>query len=81
MAEWEDGRPKLHEGVNTWIWATSPSKAKDLIGDNADKVDDAIDAAGDFVDDKTDDKYADHVDTAQEKAKDLLGGGDDAGTA
>ena len=52
------------------------NKAKDLLGDNSDKVHDAVEKAGDVVDEKTDGKYADHVDTAQEKAKDLLGGGD-----
>ncbi len=53
------------------------NKAKDFIADNPDKVEQAVDKAGDLVDDKTEGKYADQVDTAQEKAKDFLGGLDD----
>ncbi|CAJ1579986.1 antitoxin [[Mycobacterium] wendilense] len=48
-------------------------KAKDLLGKNADKVGDAIDKAGDFVDNKTGGKYAQHVDKAQDAAKDAVG--------
>lgn len=47
-------------------------KAKDLLGKNADKVGGAIDKAGDFVDKKTDGKYAEHVDKAQDAAKDAV---------
>lgn len=49
-------------------------KAKDLITDNADKVDDGIDKAADLVDDKTGGKYSDQIDTAAEKLKDVLPG-------
>jgi uncharacterized protein YjbJ (UPF0337 family) len=44
-------------------------KAKDLIGKNAEKVEQAIDKAGDFVDDKTSGKFKDAVDKAQDVAK------------
>ena len=54
-------------------------KAKSMLFQNKDKVEDAIDKAGDAVDKKTGGKYADQVDTAQEKAKDILEKGD--GTA
>jgi hypothetical protein len=45
-------------------------KAKDTLGANKDKIDDAVDAAGDRVDEKTGGKYAEHVDKAQNAAKD-----------
>ncbi len=48
-------------------------KAKDLIEGNEDKVEAGIDAAADFVDDKTGGKHTDKIDTAAEKAKDLIG--------
>jgi uncharacterized protein YjbJ (UPF0337 family) len=44
-------------------------KVKDLLSKNKDKVDTAIDKAGDIVDQKTQGKYAQHVDKAQEAAK------------
>ncbi len=44
-------------------------KAKDLLSQNADKVDAAIDKAGDLVDEKTQHKYADTVDKVQDAAK------------
>ena len=44
-------------------------KAKNLIAENADKVDAAIDKVGDIVDEKTGDKYQGVVDKAQEAAK------------
>lgn len=43
--------------------------AEDLAKEHADKIDDGIEAAGDFVDEKTDGKYADQVDQAQEFLK------------
>lgn len=45
------------------------NKAKDLAQQNADKVDTVIDKAGDLVDQKTDGKYSDKVDSAQDAAK------------
>jgi hypothetical protein len=47
-------------------------KAKDLLAQNADTVSSAIDKAGDFVDEKTDGKYKDVVDKAQDAAKNAL---------
>ncbi|MGE2688494.1 antitoxin [Mycolicibacterium pulveris] len=44
-------------------------KVKNLVARNADKVDTAIDKAGDIVDQKTQGKYAQHVDKAQDAAK------------
>jgi hypothetical protein len=47
-------------------------KAKDLLAQNAETVSSAIDKAGEFVDSKTDGKYKDVVDKAQEAAKNAL---------
>ena len=47
-------------------------KAKSLLSQNKDKANDAVDKVGDMVDDKTGGKYADKVDTAQDKAKEML---------
>ena len=47
-------------------------KVKDLLSKNADKVDTAIDKAGDVVDKKTDGKYSQHVDKAQDAAKNAI---------
>ncbi|UMB72110.1 antitoxin [Mycobacterium paraterrae] len=47
-------------------------KAKDLLAQNADTVNSAIEKAGDFVDEKTDGKFAGVVDQAQEAAKNAL---------
>lgn len=44
-------------------------KVKNLLANNADKVDTAIDKAGDIVDKKTQGKYSQHVDKIQEAAK------------
>jgi hypothetical protein len=51
-------------------------KAKDLLSQNADKVDAAIDKAGEFVDSKTEGKYKDTVNKVQEAAKDALNDGE-----
>ncbi|ABK72904.1 antitoxin [Mycolicibacterium smegmatis] len=47
-------------------------KAKDLLSQNADKVDTVIDKAGDMIDEKTQGKYAQHVDKAQDAAKNAI---------
>ncbi|MCV7284647.1 antitoxin [Mycolicibacterium wolinskyi] len=47
-------------------------KVKDTLSKNADKVDSAIDKAGDIVDQKTQGKYAQHVDKAQDAAKNAI---------
>jgi len=51
-------------------------KAKDLLAQNADKVDAAIDKAGEFVDSKTEGKYKDSVNKVQEAAKNALNDGE-----
>ena len=52
-------------------------KVKGLLGANADKVKEGVEKAGDMVDEKTDGKYADKVDMAQEKIEDVLDDLDD----
>ena len=47
-------------------------KAKDLLGEHGDKVDEGIDKLGDLFDEKTGGEHADKVDTAQEKLKEGL---------
>ncbi len=47
-------------------------KITDAVGDNSDQVSSAIDAAGDVVDDKTDNKFAEQVDQAQDFLKDQV---------
>ncbi|MDF3338998.1 antitoxin [Mycolicibacterium septicum] len=47
-------------------------KAKDLLSQNADKVEQAIDKAGDVIDEKTQGKYSGAVDKAQEAAKNAI---------
>lgn len=47
-------------------------KAKDLINDNADKVEDGLDKAADFVDEKTGGKYTEQIDGAFDKVKGLI---------
>jgi hypothetical protein len=44
-------------------------KAKDLLAQNADTVDAAIDKVSEFVDSKTEGKYKDAVNKVQEAAK------------
>jgi MT0933-like antitoxin protein len=48
-------------------------KAKELLSQNADKVEMAIDKAGEFVDDKTQGKYSDTLHQVQEQAKKVAG--------
>lgn len=48
-------------------------KAKDLLSQNADKVETAIDKAGEFVDEKTKGKYTDTIHKVQEEAKKVTG--------
>ncbi|MFV8382449.1 antitoxin [Corynebacterium hindlerae] len=49
-------------------------KAKEAAANNPDKVDQAIDKAGDAIDAKTNHQHEEHVDRAQELAKDKLKG-------
>ena len=51
-------------------------KAKELLSQNADKVEMAIDKAGEFVDDKTQGKYSDTIHQVQEQAKKVAGAED-----
>jgi hypothetical protein len=44
-------------------------KAKDLLAQNADKVETVIDKAGEFVDEKMQGKYADTIHKVQDEAK------------
>ena len=56
-------------------------KAKDLLGDHPDKVDQGIDKVGDYADDRTGGKYSDKIDQGQDTVKDRVGdflGADDA---
>ncbi|MGB9302171.1 MAG: antitoxin [Mycobacterium sp.] len=51
-------------------------KAKDLLSQNADKVETAIDKAGQFVDEKTQGKYTDTIHKVQDEAKKVVDTGD-----
>lgn len=50
------------------------AKLKDWMGKNPDKAQGAIDKAGDFVDQRTQGKYSEHVDKAQDAARKYVGG-------
>jgi hypothetical protein len=53
-------------------------KAKDMVGQHGDKVDDGVDKAGRFVDEKTGNKHSDQINQGADKAKEGLrnwGGG------
>lgn len=47
-------------------------KAKDLLAQNADKVETAITKAGKFVDDKTQGKYSDTIHKVQDEARKIV---------
>ena len=49
-------------------------QAGEFASQHADQISEGIDKAGDFVDEKTDGKYAEQVDGAQEGAKNFLNG-------
>jgi hypothetical protein len=51
-------------------------KAKDLLAQNADKVDTAIEKAGEFADEKTKGKYTDAIHRVQDEAKKAADRGD-----
>ena len=55
-------------------------KAKELAGQHADKVEQAIDKAADMVDEKTGGKYADQIDKGAESAKGFVGDDGDTRT-
>lgn len=48
-------------------------KAKEFAKNNPDKVDQGVEKAGDAFDSKTDNKYADKTDKAQEALRNKLG--------
>jgi hypothetical protein len=52
--------------------------AKKFIDEHDDQVDQAIEKAGDVIDDRTDGKYADKIDKAQDVAQEKTGDGDTA---
>jgi uncharacterized protein YjbJ (UPF0337 family) len=47
-------------------------KTKEVLGSNADKVEQAIDKAGDIIDEKTQGKYSGTVDKVQDAAKNFV---------
>lgn len=47
-------------------------KTKDVLSQNADKVEQAIDKAGDIIDQKTQGKYSGTVDKVQDAAKSVV---------
>ncbi|QLL06684.1 antitoxin [Mycobacterium vicinigordonae] len=55
------------------------NKAKDLLAQNSDKVETAINKAGEFVDEKTQHKYSDAIHKVQEEAKKVAAPGDQQG--
>jgi hypothetical protein len=48
-------------------------KAKDVLGDHVDKVDEGVDKAADYADEKTGNKYSQHIDQGSDLAKEHLG--------
>jgi len=48
-------------------------KAKDLAGDNADKLDGVVDQAAGLADEKTGGKFTDQINSGAEQAKEQLG--------
>ena len=53
-------------------------KAKDAIQDHSDQAGQAIERGGDFVDDKTGGQHSDQIDSVQDKARDAVGGDQNA---
>lgn len=49
-------------------------KAKDLAAEHPDQANQAVDKAGDAIDAKTEGQHAEHVDRAQDAARDYLTG-------
>lgn len=49
-------------------------KAKDLVGDNADKIEDGIDQVAEMAKDKVPEAHGDKVDMVADKAKDVVEG-------
>jgi hypothetical protein len=53
-------------------------KAKEVLSENAEKVEAAIDKAGDIIDDKTQGKFKETVDKVQDAAKSAVEKGSEA---
>ncbi len=53
-------------------------KAKQMLSGHQDKVDTAVEKGGDAVDQRTGGKYVSQVDMGQDKARDMLAGGEPA---
>jgi uncharacterized protein YjbJ (UPF0337 family) len=51
-------------------------KAKEVLTENVDKVEQAIDKAGDIIDEKTQGKFKETVDKVQDAAKNIVDKGD-----
>ncbi len=51
-------------------------KAKEVLTENVDKVEQAIDKAGDVIDEKTQGKFKETVDKVQDAAKNIVDKGD-----
>lgn len=51
-------------------------RAKKLIDENDEKIDQAVEKAGDLIDDKTKGKYSDKIDKAVDTIQDKTGTGD-----
>jgi hypothetical protein len=49
------------------------NKAKDMMGQHSDQVENGIDKARDFADEKTGKKYSDQLGNAADKAKQAVG--------
>ncbi|GGU91763.1 hypothetical protein GCM10010260_27790 [Streptomyces filipinensis] len=47
-------------------------KAEDIAEAHGDKITDGLEKAGDLIDDKTEGKHSDTIDTAVDKAQDLV---------
>ncbi|MFE7312153.1 antitoxin [Streptomyces sp. NPDC057555] len=48
-------------------------KAEEIAEAHGDKISDGLEKVGGFIDDKTDHKHSDKIDTAVDKAQDLVG--------
>lgn len=53
-------------------WKDWFNRGKNVAAENKDAVNDGIDKVGDMVDEKTDGQHAEHVDKAQDAAKDYV---------
>jgi hypothetical protein len=51
-----------------------PDKLKGAVAGHEDQVREGVDKVADVADEKTEGKYSDQIDTAQEKASEQLGG-------